>query len=165
MTIDNEQIKSCWQELYKYVQKRVRSPFDAEDLTQETFARALRAQMGAVEEIACQIAFLKTIAKRLIIDKYRKDSRHPLHLLDNALPIPDPSERPEQCYEQREFMHEMKEMFANLHVRQKTVLECRLLQDLTIKETAECLYMTEGNVKSLQFRAVRKVREQLGSGM
>jgi len=163
MTNNNEQkIRNCWQEIYKYIQSRVRSSFDAEDLTQETFVRALRAQATTGEELGSEIAFLKTIARNLVIDKYRKDSRHPVLFLESALPTPDPAERPEQHYERLEFVDEVRASFRKLHIHQQSVLECRLLLDLSIKETAEHLRIAEGNVKSLQFRGVRKVREQLG---
>jgi len=164
MTINSEQkIRNCWQEIYKYIQSRVRSTFDAEDLTQETFVRALRAQGTTGEEISSEIAFLKTIAKNLVIDKYRKDSRHPELFLESSLPTPDPAERPEQRYERLEFIDELRASFRKLRTHQQSVLECRLLMDLSIKETAERLSIAEGNVKSMQFRAVRKVREQLSS--
>jgi len=49
----------------------------------------------------------------------------------------------------------VQQILKALPEHQREVLTCRFLLNLSIKETAQCLGLTETNVKVLQFRALK----------
>jgi RNA polymerase sigma-70 factor (ECF subfamily) len=70
---------SCHQRIYRYVLRLVRNPAEAEDLTQETFLRACRAQESLRDPEAVR-GWLYRIATHVCVDRVRQ--RQPQVSLD-----------------------------------------------------------------------------------
>ena len=79
--------------VYGYVGYRVASREEAEDLTQQTFERALRAWSRFDPARASAATWLVAIAKNLVIDHYRRDAGRRVEPLDEeaaaAIPAGD----------------------------------------------------------------------------
>ena len=68
-----------YEAIYRFVRRRTSSREEAEDLTQETFAAAVKAldEARSTEE-APPLAWLYTVARRRLIDRLRRERRHSL---------------------------------------------------------------------------------------
>jgi len=146
-----------WKEIYIYVFLRVRHQQEAEDLTQETFIRAIRTEERYTEESVNISALLKTIARNLIIDKWRKKQRmeDPLELEPDQL-LEDQGKDLGKLLEQKE---QVDYALSLLKEEQRIIIVLRLLQGHSIKETAAVLGKSENYVKVTQFRAIQRIKD------
>jgi RNA polymerase sigma-70 factor (ECF subfamily) len=148
-------------DLYAYIYRRVRNPFDAEDMLQETFLKAfdsIRNRRAPPDNMA---AFLKTVSRNLIIDQFRKKKRCPLpYPLEAALPYVS-RDTVEDAVIRTELYAEMHAVIQTFPMHGRLVIEYRFFDDLSIKETARRMRASEPAIRSLQFRIIRKVRDRL----
>ena len=146
-----------WKEIYLYVFLRVRHKQEAEDITQEAFIKTIRAEERYTEGNVNIIALLKTIARNLIIDRWRKKraTQDPLSLEPEMI-LPDIESDLEAKMVQNE---QVAYALSLLNEDQRRVVVLRLLQGLSVKETAHLLGKSETFVKVTQFRAINKVKD------
>jgi RNA polymerase sigma-70 factor, ECF subfamily len=148
--------------VYRYVYYRVGSHHVAEDLTSETFVRALR-RLDSFSWTGRDIAaWFVTIARNLVLD-HVKSSRYRLEVSTGELL--DGDERapsPEDDVLARLRDERLVEAMRRLKPDQQECLAMRFLQGLSLAETAEVMGRTAGAVKQLQLRAVRSLHRELG---
>lgn len=142
--------------VYRYICYRVGQPALAEDLTSETFLRALRSIAGYQMQGKDFGAWLVTIARNLIADHY-KSSRYRLELSTAELTdIPSqPVAGPEQQVLDAISNEALLAAVARLNPEQQECIALRFLQGLSVSETAQLMGKREGAIKALQFRAIR----------
>jgi RNA polymerase sigma factor (sigma-70 family) len=144
--------------VYGFFAYRVRSVGDAEDLTQRTFERALRAWRRFDPERAPVSVWLLAIARNLLIDHYRADAssrQRPLdevgeEQLGSEMPAPDLGIDPE-----------LAEALATLSPRDREIVALRFGGDLTGPEIAELTELTLANVQQILSRSLRRLRATL----
>lgn len=148
--------------VYRYVYYRVGSHHVAEDLTSETFVRALRrldSYTWTGRDIA---AWFVTIARNLVVD-HVKSSRYRLEvttgdMLDGDERAPSTEAQVLERLRDERLLDAMKQLKAD----QQECLSLRFLQGLSLAETAEVMGRSGGAVKQLQLRAVRSLHRALG---
>ncbi len=149
--------------VYRYVRYRVASPQLAEDLTSETFLRALRRLGGFRWQGRDVGAWFVTIARNLIADHY-KSSRYRLELPTGDVAAsgghPD-AESPEAAVLAAADTATLLAAVRRLRSDQQECVSLRFLQGLSVAETAEVMGRTDGAVKALQHRAVRNLAAML----
>jgi RNA polymerase sigma-70 factor, ECF subfamily len=148
--------------VYRYVYHRVGDRALAEDLTSETFLRALH-RIGTFTWQGSDVgAWLVTIARNLIIDRYRS-ARYRLEVTTDQPFDAVEVDGPEDTVLDR--MHSMALIAAVklLTAQQQECVALRFLEGYTIAETARIMGKSEGAVKTLQLRAVRALARLLGS--
>jgi RNA polymerase sigma-70 factor (ECF subfamily) len=144
--------------VYGFFSYRVRSRDDAEDLTQRTFERALRAWARFDPERAPAGAWLLAIARNLLIDHYRADAAYRTQPLDESEeselgsepPAPDLGIEPK-----------LAEALATLSARDREVVALRFGGDLTGPEIAELTGLNLANVQQILSRSLRRLRAVL----
>ncbi|WP_258175007.1 RNA polymerase sigma factor [Actinopolyspora mortivallis] len=150
--------------VYRYVLLRVSDHCLAEDITSETFARALRRIASVSYQGRDVAAWFITIAKNLLLD-HIKSSRNRLEI-----PLADPVEShrdgpqhngPEQQVLAEAAHAELLDCVRRLNPDQRECIRLRFLQGLSVTETAERMHRNEGAVKALQHRAVRRLAQLL----
>ena len=77
--------------------------------------------------------------------------------------IPAPGPDPQSRFEQKRIQTDIQKALTTLSPRQKAVFVLRHYQELSLKEISEALRISEGTVKSLLFRAVRKLQTVLSA--
>ncbi|MEL6895803.1 MAG: sigma-70 family RNA polymerase sigma factor [Planctomycetota bacterium] len=70
---DESFIRQWHGRVFATCQSMLRCPMDAEDATQETFVRALRAAGTVMPTIRCRSAWLRGIARHVCIDQIRRN--------------------------------------------------------------------------------------------
>jgi RNA polymerase sigma-70 factor (ECF subfamily) len=143
--------------VYRFVYYRVGSVALAEDLTSETFFRALRS-MGAFRWQGKDFgAWLMTIARNLTHDHF-KAARTRLEYASEDMSLHDEAaEGPEATVLASLASRAVLGALRQLPAEQQECLVMRFLQGLSIAETAQVLGRSEGAVKQLQLRAVRNL--------
>ena len=145
-----------WQ-VYGFFAYRMRSRADAEDLTQQTFERALRAWSRYDPSRAGVATWLLTIARNLLIDHLRADKssrRQPLDELDaghDALVAPEV--RPDLGLEP-----DLEHALASLGAREREIIALRFGGELTGPEIAELTGLSLANVQQIVSRSLRRMR-------
>jgi RNA polymerase sigma factor (sigma-70 family) len=147
--------------VYGFFAYRLPSVADAEDLTQRTFERALRAWGRFDPERAPARVWLLTIARNLLIDHYRADvwgrqqaiEEVPEGELGSELSEPDLGIDPE-----------LATALAELVPRDREVLALRFGGDLNGPEIAAMTGLTLANVQQILSRSLRRLRKRLEGG-
>ncbi len=148
---------------------------DAEDVVQDTFLTALE-HLHTLREGERFGAWLKQIAVRLAYRVLAKRKRMPTESLDAllseepdedeaALPRPqlvaDWRDSPEVLLQRKETMRLIEEALQQLPEKYRVVFWLRDVEQLSTRETAEALGISEANVKVRLLRARLMLREYL----
>ncbi|MDN5919653.1 MAG: sigma-70 family RNA polymerase sigma factor [Pseudonocardia sp.] len=151
--------------VFRYVLFRMGDRSFAEDITQETFVRALR-RIGSVSYQGRDIgAWFVTIARNLIFD-YVKSSRYRLESTTSEIVELSPATGgPEQQVLDNATNSELLASIDKLNPDQRECIQLRFLRGLSVAETAELMDRNEGAVKALQHRAVRRLAQLLPEGL
>lgn len=152
--------------VYRFLYYRVGSVQTAEDLTSETFFRALRSMSTFTWQGKDFGAWLMTIARNLTMDHF-KASRTRLELATEDMTTHDSTtaETPESAVLAHLTNEALMAALRQLPDDQQECLIMRFLQGLSIAETARALGRTDGAVKQLQLRAVRNLAKLMPEGV
>jgi RNA polymerase sigma-70 factor (ECF subfamily) len=150
--------------VFRVVLSRVRDLQLAEDLTADTFVRALRATQSATVPINDPGAWLATIARNLVRDHYRSSQHRREVTTGDLSDVEDRSARdlaPEQAAISRETHEELRAAVEQLPPAQRECLQLRFWRDLPVADTAAAMGCPVGTVKARQHHAVRRVAQLL----
>lgn len=159
---DRQAFAEIWQahrgEVFAYAYARVDHRHLAEDITSETFVRALRRIGSFGEPVGGGMAgWLTTIARNLIFDHYKASRTRFEHLTSDGR-MHD-AERvapgPERYVLVRLEDAALRQAISRLNDQQRDCITLRFLRGLSVAETAAALGKNEDAVKTLQYRAVR----------
>ncbi len=158
--------------VYRYVYVRVGDQQLAEDVTSETFLRALRRLDSFTWQGRDIAAWFVTIARNLIAD-HRKSSRFRLEVATDELVGLDDGRRqtptggaappaPEAVALARARNTRLVEAIRTLKPEQQECIALRFFQEFSVAETALAMGRSQGAIKQLQLRAVRALAAALG---
>ena len=151
--------------VYRFLFYRTRSSTLAEDLTSETFFRALRSMNGFRWQGKDFGAWLMTIARNLATDHF-KAGRTRLELTTEDMGLhDDATEGPEWTVLASLTNEVLLQALTELPDEQRDCLVMRFLQGMSIAETAEVLGRSDGAVKQLQLRGVRNLAKLMPEGI
>jgi RNA polymerase sigma-70 factor (ECF subfamily) len=146
--------------VFRYVLFRVGDRELAEDVTSETFLRALR-RIGTVSYQGRDVgAWFVTIARNLVLD-HVKSSRFRLEVATAEVDSQRVESGPEQEVLTKVTTEALLECVEQLGDDQRECIVLRFLQGLSVAETAQIMNRNEGAVKALQHRAVRRLAQLL----
>jgi RNA polymerase sigma-70 factor (ECF subfamily) len=151
--------------VFRYVLFRMNDRTLAEDITQETFLRALRRISSVTYQGRDIGAWFVTIARNLIFD-HVKSSRYRLESTTSDIVELSPTTHgPEQQVLDLATNEEVLRCVRKLNADQQECISLRFLQGLSVAETAKIMDRNEGAVKALQHRAVRRLAQLLPEGL
>jgi RNA polymerase sigma factor (sigma-70 family) len=142
--------------VYGFLAYRLRDRDVAEDLTQTTFERALRAWSKFDPRKASELTWLIAIARNLLIDHHRRDRSDRNEPIDERhLPgVPGPEQRLSGT-------PELTEAMAQLRDRDREVLALRFGGDLSGPDIAVMMDLSLANVQQILSRSLRRLRTLL----
>lgn len=149
--------------VYGFLAYRTANREEAEDLTQLTFERALRAWQRFDPSRASAKTWLLSIARNALIDERRRDrgGARPLDHVDETAAAELSTPGPEQSL--RGVESELADALGRLGQQEREVLALRFGGDLKSAEIAEVVGLTTSNVHQITSRALRKLRGELES--
>ncbi|WP_067794531.1 sigma-70 family RNA polymerase sigma factor [Actinomadura formosensis] len=147
--------------VYRYVYYRVGTHSLTEDLTSETFLRALRRICDFHWQGKDFGAWLVTIARNLVADHF-KSGRYRLEVCTAELIEPDRhQEGPERAVLDAMTNRTLLLAVRRLGSEQQECIVLRFLHGLSVAETALIMDKKPGAIKALQYRAVRSLSRML----
>ncbi|MGY1619366.1 sigma-70 family RNA polymerase sigma factor [Geodermatophilus sp. SYSU D00691] len=151
--------------IHRYVYHRVGDRALAEDVTSETFVRALRR----IDSLSFQGrdvgAWLVTIARNIIRD-HVKSSRFRLEVTTADMRDADrATDGPEDAVLQHLTNAQLLACVQQLGSEQQECIVLRFLHGLSVAETAAVMGKKDGAIKALQHRAVRRLAALLPEGL
>jgi RNA polymerase sigma-70 factor, ECF subfamily len=151
--------------VFRFVLFRVGDRPLAEDLTSETFLRALRRISSVSYQGRDVGAWFVTIARNLVLD-HVKSSRYRLEMTTAEILDSSADDRgPEHEVVEEATAAELRRCVAQLGRDQQECITLRFMQGLSVSETAAVMGRNEGAVKALQHRAVRRLAQLLPEGL
>ncbi len=151
--------------VYRFLFYRTRSSTLAEDLTSETFFRALRSMTNFRWQGKDFGAWLMTIARNLATDHF-KAGRTRLEMTTEDMGQHDErAEGPESLVLASLTNEMLLNALTQLPDEQRDCLVMRFLQGMSISETASVLERSDGAVKQLQLRGVRNLAKLMPDGI
>ena len=148
-----------WQSpLINFFYRSLSSYEQAEDLTQMVFIRVFRAA-GSYEARARFSTWLFQIARRLLINEFRRSQRKPLDAWDPADLQAFTSGREAQRY--GEIEEAFEQCLGKLPENQRTAILLLKQQELSYQEIADIMGANESAVKTWIFRARQFLKQEL----
>ena len=147
----------CYMRVYSYVLTLTRDKSSAEELTQETFYRAMTSQKPFRGE-AGEVTWLCAIAKNLFFDETRRRGR------ETALPECDTASGEDiqqsvtdsdDAFRVHRAMHELSEPY-------REVFEMRVFGELSFRQIGAIFGKTENWARVTYHRARLKIQERMG---
>lgn len=154
--------------VFRFIYFRVGNRQLAEDLTSDTFLRALK-RIGSFTWQGRDLgAWLVTIARNLVADHF-KSGRYRLEVTTGDVLDADREDRgPEGSPEAAVVEHitnvALLTAVKQLNPEQQECIVLRFLQGFSVAETARAMGKNEGAIKALQYRAVRALARLLPDG-
>ncbi len=151
--------------VYRFLYYRVGSVPLAEDLTAETFFRALRSMSSFRWQGKDFGAWLMTIARNLTTDHFKAGRTRLESTTEDMTTLDTTTDGPEGAVLTSLTNEALLAALSELPTEQRECLVMRFLQGLSIAETADVLGRSAGAVKQLQLRGVRNLAKVLPEGL
>ncbi|TGE39388.1 RNA polymerase sigma factor [Desulfosporosinus fructosivorans] len=136
--------------LYRFTYALLQNREEAEDITQETYFRCLKKDTGSYPPYP----YLKQVARHLIYDRYRHWKIASSQ--NEALSVSENVSTTEENWIARALVEELMNKLSTQH---RQVLELRIIEGYTRKETAERMERSEDAIRGLQYRALQALRD------
>ena len=156
--------------LYAVALRLTRNPADAEDLTQNTFVKALRFHDKFKEGTYIK-AWLLTILRNTFINEYRRKTRRPAEVeLSGTESAPETTPDPDVFFEPRRDHKEdllelvddpVRKAIESLPDDFRNAVIMADLEDMSYKEIAEVMQCPLGTVMSRLYRGRKLLRDAL----
>jgi RNA polymerase sigma-70 factor (ECF subfamily) len=154
-----ELYEKYFDKIYRYIVFKIGDKFEAEDMTQHVFLKALRSIRSFKWREVPFSAWLYRIAHNQIVDHLRQHTRRPISQLEESVTSCIESEaNPQQLIETRLDMEELVTAAKKLTPAQYEVIALRFSSDLPIAEVARLMGKSQGAVKALQHSAILALR-------
>lgn len=145
--------------LYRYLYRIVGDAQAAEDLTGEVFVRFLDV-LGSRRMPRRELrGWLYRVAHNLAMDHFRRQSKMGYADLDEELVAGAHS--PTALLEQQQKEQHVRWAIRQLTTIQQQVILLRFGEDLPISDVGKLLGKSEGSIKLLQYRAIRRLKKLL----
>lgn len=154
--------------IYRLAQNMLNSEQDAEDVLQETFIKVFK-NVRDFEERSNLSTWIYRIAVNEALMILRKDKRKAASLdepdqdddFDEPRELMDWCCQPEKTFLSEEVQEQLQKAIKLLPEKLRVVFILRDMEDLSIRETAQALNISEMSVKTRLLRARLKLREVL----
>jgi RNA polymerase sigma-70 factor (ECF subfamily) len=145
----------------RFVGSRLRDRDLAEDLTSETFARALRRIDSVSFQGRDAGAWFTTIARNLVLDHVKSSRVQRETVTGEITDAHADQDTPEQAVIRNEAAADVRRRVGALPTDQQECIRLRFFNELSVAETAAVLGRNEGAIKALQHRGVVGLRASM----
>ncbi len=144
-----ELVRSHHRRVFNFLSHLARHHHDAEDLTQQTFLKAFH-HLARFDQQRPLINWLLTIARNTALNHFRDVKKWEEMPVDAASADPSPARQTEQKEQADNLWARAREL---LSPREFEVLWLRFAEEMSTRETAAVVGLTETHVKVVVFRA------------
>jgi RNA polymerase sigma-70 factor (ECF subfamily) len=147
--------------IYRYLRYHVASADDADELTAETFLRAVRAASSFDPTRGNAKAWLFRIAQNVLRDARRRERRRGSVSIEAFRDLVSDAPSPEERLLHEEQVRRLLAAMEELPDRDREVVSLRYGSELEYAEMAEILGIREPAVRTRLWRALGRLREAL----
>lgn len=160
--VHNELWQSLWPEVYRFVYYKVQNREEAEELTQEILKKVFtQVEKNNVNRDKIR-SYTFTAARNMVCDRWRKKSTKVILLpMDESYPC---ETGPEDVYDTMEQSLVVKEAQEFLPQIERDILVLRIVEGYSVNKVSEITGKPPGTIKSIQYRALQKLRKHLLKG-
>lgn len=138
---------------------------DALEIVQETFMRVFEKIAGFHQDYSLS-GWIYRLTHNICIDYYRKFAKKNA-LENNFADIPEKhlavADNCQAVLESRQLSAAIDRAAENLSLKQKSVFTLKYSQGMKLQQVAEIMDVSLGTVKTLHYRALRKIRKEVGT--
>lgn len=149
------------EQIYRFVYFKVATKEIAEDLASETFLKLLE-YLNAGKEVNHLGALLYSIARNLVIDYYRKKEREQKNIpIDDESRLVYHSDLDNRLIKVAEVQVDLNLLYKSLKLLKEEyqeLIEMHYLNEIPVKEIAQILGKTPGNVRVTLHRAIKSLQ-------
>jgi RNA polymerase sigma-70 factor (ECF subfamily) len=149
--------------IYNYIYYRTGNSYDAEDLTERVFYRAMRHIPNYRDRGLPFSAWLYRIAHNLVANWHRDNSRRKEIPLDDGMLSSQQSPHPEHELLVSEERERLLKVIRCLPPERQQLLILKFIDHLSNAEIGQVMRRSEGAVKSLYHRTLLALRDELAS--
>ena len=153
----DEIYESYFDSVYRYVLSLSRNPHVAEEITQETFFKALRS-LDQFRGDSSVKSWLCAIAKNIWISEQRKRKAQPI---DEASSLPDPGISPEESIVRQDESMRIHRLLHCLDEPYREVFTLRTLGQLSFRDIGELFGKSANWACVVYHRARARLREEM----
>ena len=146
--------------VYRHIYYRTSNVEDARDLTQEVFIKSWEALPKYKRTKTPFLGWLFTISHNRVIDYYR--TKKDYAYLNNEIIMDDRERSPEKLAEDQFIQQEVRRAILQLPEDQQQVILMSFIEGFEYSEIATALKKSEGNIRVIMHRALKRMREILG---
>jgi RNA polymerase sigma-70 factor (ECF subfamily) len=147
--------------IYNYIYYRTSNHQDAEDLTARVFMRALKHIKTYDERGVPFSAWLYRIAHNLVANWHRDRTRRKVIPLEEFVERNSGIDMPEAMAEDHEEQDQLRESIGRLPTDRQQLLILKYVERLSNAEIGEIMDKSEGAVKSLYYRTLSFLRQDM----
>lgn len=146
---------STWEHVYRFIYYKVQNREEAEDITQETYVKAISHLQKNNIRIERYIGFLKAVSLNVLRDRWRKYKHMgvKVNIEEANLFEAAADDLAEQASQRLLIEKAMKE----LNEEQRIVIELRIIKGYSAAEAAVLMNKKEGTIRVLQYRALQNL--------
>lgn len=162
-TVNAQEFQTFYQEnlglIYRFVYSKVGNREEAEDLTSQIFTKAVRG-VDTERGVLSMQKWLFQVARTTIADYWRTYYRISVSSLEELLEAgwEGPANEEATAFNASP-VERVQRILQALPEHYREVLHCRFLLNLSIRDTALRMGLTEANIKVLQFRALKRAAD------
>ena len=145
--------------IYQHIYYRTSNVEDARDLTQEVFIKAWQGLPKYKRTKTPFLGWLFTISHNRVIDYYR--TRKDYNYLKDEIVMEDREKSPEKVVEDQFTQQEVRRAILKLPEDQQQVILMSFIEGFGYNEIAAALNKSEGNIRVIVHRALKRMREIL----
>ena len=149
--------------IYNFIYYRTGNHHDTEDLTAQTFYKALKHLPRYVDRGAPFSAYLYRIAHNIVANWHRDRSRRQVVSLDETMLAALRQEEPAAVVEARDEQETVLQSVRQLPEDRQQLLILKFVDRMSNAEIAQVMGRTEGAIKSLYHRTLVALRQNLTS--
>jgi RNA polymerase sigma-70 factor, ECF subfamily len=145
--------------VYRYISYHITDAHLAEDITSTVFEKALSNFKSYHPEKASFSTWIFTIARNTLTDHYRKSHKQATVPLDDPAPSISDGVDPEEELEKAEDLQILNTCLSRLSQTEQEIISLKFGAEMTNRQIAGTLAISESNVGIIVFRAIRKLRD------
>jgi RNA polymerase sigma-70 factor (ECF subfamily) len=161
--------KKHYGEILNFIMQKLHNTEISEELTNDTFIRAMEKMYQFNPEKSKLLTWLYNIAKNLIIDYYRKDdSDKYINVSDfvdesgnEIIQFKDYNNNSDENLENKELLQAVHKAMSSLKPKYQKIAQMFFIEDRPYPEIAKALEMPVGSVKGMVFRIKSMLRGEL----
>ena len=161
--ITEDIINAEYQAVYRYILSLTKDEKEAEDITQDTFVKAI--SKGNFKGESSYYSWLCSIGRNIWIDRCRRKGILKISSIEGEIPLPqDTSMPPEETLENRDLYRHIHRIIHQLEEPYKEVFSLKVFGELPFKDISLLFGKTESWARVTYHRARMMIKEGMKNG-